>query len=545
MDTKIIKKIQTWKGFEKFDGKNPNYLGEGKFFEGCKHPVLFQTIEMDDFEAVKELIKAGADVNFIDPVSKISPLLAFSEKIRHRAEITKELINAGADVNYMSIYKLDSDNILDTPLMDACKDDCVESIRALVKAGADVNFQDKYGLTPLCRIDEGSKHYNLISKILINAGADVNDCGGFLLQRAIGESKLEAIKVLMDAGAKLDIPSPEKFYNDNGRTALMSFLNGEADGLGGDEEEELFLLFCKNIGDVNVQDNDGRSLIFYALDTCIGGDDFDLLILESILFKENIDINLTDKEQNIALNTFLLAIEKEGDSSDELCDDERCKIETFLIAGSNVEIENDYGDSSKIIAKRIGNKDIQSLIEKSGELINTENRMGQTPLFIASLQGHTEKVKWLIKKGSYINAKNKCHKISRGMEVYGTVFERSEETIKPRFYTSLMAAQNIEIVKVLIKAGADINEQNSDGNAALMLYTKDNWLEGVEELISAGADANLVNKWYETALTIAKKNSKSKTKHYKQTEKLINLLQGNTTKKFIPFILSSLFCMFK
>ena len=131
------------------------------------------------------------------------------------------------------------------------------------------------------------------------------------------------------------------------------------------------------------------------------------------------------------------------------------------------------------------------------------------------------------------------------MDLYGTFVQAYEETIKPRFYTVLMASQNIETVKALIKAGAHINEKGSDGNTALMLYAKDNWFEGVEELITAGADTNLVNKWYETALIIAKKNSKSKTMHYKKPEKLIYILQENTNRNFVPSVLSPLFSLFK
>lgn len=184
-----------------------------------------------------------------------------------------------------------------------------------------------------------------------------------------------------------------------------------------------------------------------------------------------------------------MAVEEEASyTTYELDDDARYKIESLLIAESNIEIRNADGDSPKTIAKRIGNEDIQSLIENGADLINTENRMGNTPLFIASLQGHTEKIKWLIKKGAYVNTKNKCHKIYRGVEAYGTVVPLYEETIKPKLYTALMAAQNIETVKALILAGADINEQSSDGNTALMLYTKDKWLEGVEELISSGVN---------------------------------------------------------
>ncbi|MCF7796081.1 ankyrin repeat domain-containing protein, partial [Patescibacteria group bacterium] len=308
---------------------------------------------------------------------------------------------------------------------------------------------------------------------------------------------------------------------------------------------ELFLLFYKNMGNVNVQDNDGRSLIFYALDTYIGSDNFDLFVLDKILFTENIDINIQDNKGNTALNTLLLSLEQEGYSTDELYDYEKYKIKSLLIAGSDIEVKNNDGNSSKIIAKRMDNKEIQDLLENQKNLINTENRMGKTPLLIACLQGYTEKVEWLISKGSYVDTENKCHKIQRGIDLYDTFTPTYEDTIKPKFYTALMVAQNIEIVKALIKAGADINKKNADGNTALMVYAKNNWFEGVERLITAGANTNLVNNFYETALIIAKKNCKSKTTHYKEPEKLFYFLLERTTKKFIPSILSPLFSLFK
>ena len=509
LSQKIITIINSWEGFEDFDGTDIEFCSKNKAaFVGLTPTVLMIAVERYDIDVVKSLIQAGANVNYIQKDEEFD------------------------------------DEFFNTPLKDACMHGRYELVKTLLKAGADVNLAWKNGLAAIGMVDDDSIDYTNILKVLIKAGADVNNYGGHALQRAIGESKLEEIKILVNARAKIDIPSAD-IPCHKGRTAFMSFLDGKAVDLEEDEEEELFLLFYKNIGNVNVQDNDGKSLIFYALNTYIGGDDFNLIVLDRILFNENIDINLTDKNQNTALNTLLLAIEEEGYTTDELDDDERCKIESFLIAGSNVEIRNADGDSPKIMAKRIGNEDIQSLIENGDDLINTENRMGKTPLFIASLQGHTEKVKWLIKKGAYVNTKNKCHKIPRRMEMYGTVVPMYEETIKPKFYTALMAAQNIKTAKALILAGSDINEQASDGNTALMLYTKDNWLEGVEELISAGADANLTNKWFETALTIAKKNSKSKTMHYKQPEKLINFLQKYTARKFIPSILSTLFCTFK
>lgn len=541
----VISEVKSWKGFENFDGTNIDFRNEDpEIFENHQGTILMEAVQHGELSTVKALINAGADANAVNIGTQQVPLLCFPDNITGKPlptktvnEITKELIKAGANVNYIQKHEDDKnlENHFWTPLIDACSEGRAEQVKLLIDAGADANLCWQNGLTAICMVDHNSKHYIKILKELIRAGADVNACDGSALQTAIRESNPEAIKLLLNSGASLDISSTDKAHN--GRTPFMSFLKGEAVDLGADEEQELFLLFCKNMGDVNAQDNDGKNLLAYALDTYIGDDGFDLFVFDQILFSGNIDVHQTDHSGNTNLTSLLLSMENDGYPSDELYDDERYKIESLLIAGSDIDIRNKKGESPKIIAKRMNNETIQSLLEDCDKLINTENYLGRTPLFIACLQGYTEKAIWLIKKEAYVNTKNKCHKIPRGMDMYGTFVQTHEETRKPKFYTALMVAQNLEIIKALIKAGAEINEKNSDGDTALMLYAKDDYLEGVRELIAAGANTNLVNKRYQTALMVAKRNGGS--------EELVRLLQENTTGNFISWLLSTLLSLFR
>jgi len=50
---------------------------------------------------------------------------------------------------------------------------------------------------------------------------------------------------------------------------------------------------------------------------------------------------------------------------------------------------------------------------------------------------------------------------------------------------------NLEKVKKLIKAGANLDLQDDDGNTALIWASYSNYIEIVKELIKAGADWNL------------------------------------------------------
>ena len=261
LSQKVLTKINSWKGFEDYDGADIEYRSKApEIFEDHQHTVLMEAVVRQDVDIVKHLIQAGANVNAINKGTQQTPLLCLPEKSKKGVEISNELIKASADVNYIQndeeVIGVDWFN---TPLIDACMHGKYELVRTLLKAGADVNLSWKNGLTAICMVDCESKHYTNILKTLISAGANINDCGGSAMQSAIRESNLEAIKILIEADAKLDIQSPDKIYE--GRTPFMSFLKGESVDLGKDEEQELFLVFCKNIGDVNTKDKNGKIIL--------------------------------------------------------------------------------------------------------------------------------------------------------------------------------------------------------------------------------------------------------------------------------------------
>ena len=113
----------------------------------------------------------------------------------------------------------------------------------------------------------------------------------------------------------------------------------------------------------------------------------------------------------------------------------------------------------------------------------------------ASVFNRAEAVKFLIENGADINARNRMNQNAL------TVALTSNYSPLISFKDSL---QDPEIIRVLAKAGADVNAAYDDGSTPLMLaaeHCMDS--EFVAALIDAGADVNVRRKDGKNALLIA------------------------------------------
>ena len=87
---------------------------------------------------------------------------------------------------------------------------------------------------------------------------------------------------------------------------------------------------------------------------------------------------------------------------------------------------------------------------------------------------------------------------------------------------------NLEIMKLLIFHGADVNSMNDSGNTPLIWASKFGYLEIVKLLIDNNADINSKNNFDNTPLIIAKKNKHSNIVNYiSGVELLIYLTNGD------------------
>lgn len=203
-------------------------------FACARQDSLYKAIEAGDTQQVAQLIANGADVNkrYSKPSPGSTPLMWAITK--GNLDIVKLLLQAKAD-----IHAQDKEGM--TPLMVACiterpqiadmliKEGAnihtanaggatalllsayygnLELVNLLVQAGADVNRADNQGATPIFLAANAGN--NALLNSLIKAGANVNvmtssDRKGTPLMEAVFQNKLETVKLLIQAGAKLDL----------------------------------------------------------------------------------------------------------------------------------------------------------------------------------------------------------------------------------------------------------------------------------------------------------------------------------------------------
>lgn len=195
----------------------------------------------------------------------------------------------------------------------------------------------------------------------------------------------------------------------------------------------------------------------------------------------------------------------------------------YLISlGYNADLE--YFDQTPLAqACKYGNVDIIQFLIDHGADPNGRNLKGtpETPLSIACSFGQTDAARYLIEKGADVNFIPQYSKSDFGSTALtGAISSGSLEIVKLLIqhganinendpnegYPLTVAAffRSKVILEVLLKNGAEVNGKDNDENTALILAARDGDIDNVKLLLQYHADKSIKNKSGETALTVSK-----------------------------------------
>ncbi|VDD91344.1 unnamed protein product [Enterobius vermicularis] len=174
-----------------------------------------------------------------------------------------------------------------------------------------------------------------------------------------------------------------------------------------------------------------------------------------------------------------------------------------------------------MIASQKGHVAVVNYLIQKGAIVTERNNNGKTPLHIAAERGNVETVECIFKNLAKVSTEGDlCPKIAASNLFVTEVRKVSSAPHSSRCFRILYVGRaeaalaiaslngHTNVVKYLIKKGADINVENSDGWTPLMMASYNGCLAVAKVLVEKHADISKVNKKLETAVHIAAKSGK-------------------------------------
>lgn len=167
------------------------------------------------------------------------------------------------------------------------------------------------------------------------------------------------------------------------------------------------------------------------------------------------------------------------------------RVFKLLAAGAAVNARDRDGLTPLMRAAAHGNSELTRLLLDKGAGVNLVNNFGVTALMQAAWAGHVQVVEMLIAAGGDANLQ--------------TIAEFP--MLKKAGVTALMAASmngNLEVARILLVDGyAHLNQQDAQGQTALMYAAHEGNPRLIGFLISKGVNMEIKDQFGRTALTIA------------------------------------------
>ncbi|XP_051158715.1 ankyrin-1-like [Leptopilina boulardi] len=442
----------------KYYNENLNSLKEEKML--IYNAVMSREICMLEFFLIQ-----GLDPNIIEEKSKMTPLLLAIEQNCLNSVIL--LLNYGA--NLKIIHSIDGYSVLHFAIKN------IEIFTYLLKIGANINIHDLNKQNPL-HIATKLENLHLINEILNNCDIlslfTLDFIGMTPLHIAVNNGNKNIIKLFLNKGVPIDLKTKTKLSSmhlaaKKGSLSLVKILqNYEANlHISGSMTMETPLFYAALSGNLK--------LVKYLHKTKKISNQWleDYVALYAASYNGHVEIVLFLLEQGVDPN---------------IC------YRNFL--------------SPLHAAAQRGHKLIVNLLIEAGALVNNNNNNNSlisTPFLAAISNGHEEIALIIQQHGANINVKLKSaiFELENNNEFESLLICGYETRLKfheqlKLDYTGIFFAilsGNINLVKYLIKNGANINVTTKSGETPILLAIKNQFVDIVSYLLKSGANINSEN----------------------------------------------------
>ncbi|XP_077283110.1 uncharacterized protein LOC143909084 [Arctopsyche grandis] len=405
----------------------------------------------DKTETLKILLECGVDVNHINMESETALHIIFNYQ---RKEAFDLLLKSGADPTIAS-KKMSSfnDKKAASVIHEIVIFDDIEKFKLLLENGINLNIRSAD--------DSSLLHYAVVFRnikilpLLLDENIDLNITdmyGQTAVIYAMKNDNFEAVELLLAKGADPNI------CDNNGNTLLHY--------AAATHQLRLFEFIFKRITNPLIKNRNNETVLHWAVQ---GGNN---QILQRLL-DEGFDLNATDDDGD----TPLLCAAMSG---------HLFKIMVLLSKGADPKIMNYYGDTLlHCAAYKCCNMALEVIMGLGFDLTSVDND-GKSPLHSAVIGGNISAVKFFIEKGIEPNITDINHR----SPLHDVVL------IEDSFTSNI----DIEIAKLLIQHGANINAADKSGCTPLHFAADANKYKLTKMLLEEGAEINARDNGSQTAL---------------------------------------------
>ncbi len=406
-----------------------------KYREKSKERGLITAMVNNKFDDMETIIKQGGNPNFPFVIGSSF----FLEMINRKApvQLIKTMIDKGADL-HSKLYM--ESNVIPAVHLAAAGDDAkIEVLKLLRDSGLDLNEEDDHGVAAINKSCRNGRVESV--KALLKLGADPNHIAKLTLSTplmdAISSKNGELVNLLLDNGAKADFvneagDSPLLRAVDTNNPSIVTFLikKGANVNYRTKGNETLFMLIAKNP----------------EVSTEIAG----------ILFTYGVPLDIKNRKNQTVLD--------------------------IAIESKNAALEKFLRKAQKLIDLKLAD----ALQKKNQSTMESLLKIGANPNF-----KHVEGSSVFLQA---LDEEMPASLIKAMIDHGANVTERLVLKGRPAIHLAIFNKESSEILEILSKKGADVNEEDDNGVSALNKACKNGLLESVKTLLRLGADPNHVAK---------------------------------------------------